>query len=505
MPRRDARMRAVARVERPARSLPLWITVGALAWVQWLVSSASAHQIRYEELAESVRNVFWLDERLVYDGISSNVGWYGLLLLTYKLFGFSLISAKVVRLGLHTAALSAIALLIRRRIPGLAAIVPLAVVGLSPAVLYFNSLQTSFGVDISYAAVALLLVISVRAEAPRRLDLVKSFGAGMVVAIAAMSYPTFLAYVPSLVLVWLWATRWRAGTRFSARWQALHGAAWLAGIAAPVAFFAWFLSTPGLLIHDAVTGAGLFRGGGGGIAWQWSSIWAAMSVVSRDLFIEGRSYYLELQRPDFSGAIGAIGAVVITGSFLSLAIAGRIDRPIAAAVALLAVFSLTLPGLSAAGPPGLRRATGVLAAFFCAFAIVWHYWLRRATPGISRVVALGACLLVPVGLAFKAPSLHRDVRNKSMFRNADWFAIERTPAASLDTLRAAVADDQPLRCPSTNDGRVVPCRFQEAYAALAGWHRWNDGSDRAIAAVDWKTGRRVVLSTALWVSYYYPH
>src|SRR5262245_45515169 len=77
-------------------SLPLLLTS-----VQYWVTATSMHQIRYEELAESVRNVYWLSHRLVYDGASSNVAWYGTLLIVYEMFGFSLHSAKFVRLGLH--------------------------------------------------------------------------------------------------------------------------------------------------------------------------------------------------------------------------------------------------------------------------------------------------------------------------------------------------------------------------------------------------------------------
>src|SRR5215471_5532335 len=44
-------------------SLPLLLT-----GVQYFVTITSMHEIRLEELAESVRNVFWLSHRLVYDG-----------------------------------------------------------------------------------------------------------------------------------------------------------------------------------------------------------------------------------------------------------------------------------------------------------------------------------------------------------------------------------------------------------------------------------------------------
>jgi len=62
-----------------------------------LASSAAWNRFQYEELAESVRNPFWLVHHSIYDGISSNIGWYGLMAAYYKIFGFELAGAKVVR------------------------------------------------------------------------------------------------------------------------------------------------------------------------------------------------------------------------------------------------------------------------------------------------------------------------------------------------------------------------------------------------------------------------
>src|SRR5437016_8314247 len=106
-----------------------WSVPVLLTGVLWVVSSASMHQIRYEELAESIRNPFWLDHRFVYDGISSHVGWYGTLLVFYRLFGFAVFTAKFVRLGFHLIGLYCIAALLRRGLGALSALVPLILIG----------------------------------------------------------------------------------------------------------------------------------------------------------------------------------------------------------------------------------------------------------------------------------------------------------------------------------------------------------------------------------------
>src|SRR5712691_6154053 len=96
----------------------------------------SLPQLRYEELAESVRNVYWLEHRTTYDGISSNVGWYGTLLVAYRLFGFCLYGAKFVRLFLSFFSLLALAAVLAKYLPAQRAWLPLLVAGLSPTLLY---------------------------------------------------------------------------------------------------------------------------------------------------------------------------------------------------------------------------------------------------------------------------------------------------------------------------------------------------------------------------------
>src|SRR6516225_2390686 len=152
-----------------------WSLPVVLTCVQYWVTATSMHEIRYEELAESVRNVFWLSHRLVYDGVSSNVGWYGLLLFVYQLFGFSLFSAKFVKLGLYLIGISCAADILRRFMDVRTAIVPLIAIGLSPTLLYMEALQTSYGVDLPYAAICLWLVLSIRPHAQSPLEFGKSF------------------------------------------------------------------------------------------------------------------------------------------------------------------------------------------------------------------------------------------------------------------------------------------------------------------------------------------
>ncbi|MEZ5316863.1 MAG: hypothetical protein R2752_05630 [Vicinamibacterales bacterium] len=472
---------------------------GVLAWLGLI----STHSIRYEELAESVRNVFWFDERLVYDGVYSNVGWYGTLLAAYRLFGFSLYTAKVVRLAIHVAGLFALAAVLRRGLRAGPALVPLVVAGLSPAVLYFGTLQTSFGLDLPYAAICLWLLLATRPASPGAWSVAAAAGCGVVAMIAAMSYPVFVLYVPSLALVAVWHARSSQAEADATARAGRLVAAGLAGAALPLAAVFLWVRTPEILWHDPATGAGLFRGGGQ-LGFDPATIARALGLVAGDLFTRGASYYYDVTRPDFSGAIGLIGCLGVVAWFVLLAARRRVAPLVAIAIGLLVLLGLGVPALTVDGEPGLRRSTPVLAAFFAMYAFAWREARGGAGGARLRTAALVACLLVPVAHVTHVPSLAADLARANPFQDYQWFSVAPTPAASLDRLRAQIEAGQRLGCPRDAAGQVVPCRLQEIYAALAGWYRWNEGRDRPIEAFDWRTGDPIPLTTEIWTSGYYP-
>ena len=136
-----------------------WILVALLFAAQAAYTIGGLERLGYEELAEGIRNPFWLDHRLVYDGVSSNVAWYGLVLLVDKAFGFSPYAAKYVRLALYVPFLLCSALLLKRWIGVRRAWAPLLALGLSPTLLYFNSLGTAYGTDVELFPVVLFLIL----------------------------------------------------------------------------------------------------------------------------------------------------------------------------------------------------------------------------------------------------------------------------------------------------------------------------------------------------------
>ncbi len=482
----------------------LWALPVVLGILQWYASELATHQIRYEELAESIRNVFWLNQRLVYDGISSNVGWYGTLLVVYKIFGFTMASAKWVRLVLAVTGLFCAADILRRAMGARLALAPLVVIGISPALLYFNTLQTSYGVDVPYAAICLWLVLSIRPDGARPLNLAKSAATGCVAMIAAMSYPSFLFYLPSLAMIAIWWARRDASAPMSGVAMAMDLAAGLAGFALPLVLAWIYLRNPSLLAYDPATHAGLFRGGAQ-VGLSATLLWQSIGTVAGDLFSHGQSYYFEVTQPDLSGWLAMAACAGVAAFAMFLAVTRRAPALVVAAVLLLLIANVIGPNLSVSGPPGLRRCTGLLVTWFVAYAMVWKYAATPSAASWVRRAGVVLCLLVIVGSAIKLPSLFDDLRSDSLYRDGEWFAIEATPARSLDRLLTQFDQGKGLACPVDQERRIQPCRYQEVYAAMAGSRTWNRRPPVEIEAIDWKTGNSITLSTTLWTDYYFPH
>ncbi|HSL83612.1 MAG TPA: hypothetical protein VLF66_12630 [Thermoanaerobaculia bacterium] len=501
------------RSPRPLAEIVYWLLPFALAGVQatWIANSREI--LRFEEVAEGVRNVYWLDHGALYDGISTNVGWYGLLLVAYRLFGFSLFTAKWVRLALHVGALLCLAWVLRRGLrPGtgsgpLRAAVPLLAVGLSPSILFFNTLQTSFGTDLLYLPylLALLAVLPVAGGGLRRLaDGAARAAFGALAMVAWMSYPVFVFYLPALA--WAYAARPAAGEAGELR-RRLPGLAArtvapaLAGFLLPLAGAVAWLDRPLRLFHDPGTGSGLFRGGGTGFDLDPAGVaWNAARVL-RDLFLRGTSYYFWVDAPELAGPLGLLGfGAVAAGSVWLWRRRPGLRTWIALAWLLPAV---NLAVVSAGeGPQGLRRATSLLAGFYLAYVLVWREATRPdpgGPPGPWRRRLRGALVaglvLVPVhhavAGAVQYPRLPRAGEEQAHL----WLRVRPSAEESLRFWLHRTAAGEPLDCRDLDLG-PERCQYGGIFALVAGYRLWNGLDPVPLRGYDHRSGGWIDLSTA---------
>jgi hypothetical protein len=465
-----------------------WLVVVMLFAAQAGYTLSGLERLGYEELAEGIRNPFWLEHRLVYDGVSSNVGWYGLLLLVYKVAGFSAYTAKFVRLAFHLLFLASSALLLKRWLGLPRAFLPLLAVGLSPTALYFNNLETSYGTDIQLSAAVLFLIASLAErppEGPRRRALLAA-AAGALTMVACLMFPSFLVYVPLLLVAFVWMAQ-----RADAQRRLGKDVTWLtAGFCAPFAVAVLFVRNRSVLLFDAAAGgAGVFRGGGGALTTDPVDITRSIGAVFHDLFVRGNSYYFSLQHTEFSGLLGVMAAWGMLAGALVVAWNWKASRVPLALAGTLCLLSICVPALSR-HLPGLRRSTGVIAGVYVILACMWAAPVPAGLRALAVWAGKIACLLLLVHHLIVYVPNARDLQASAQQVHDPWFHRFGSPSESI----AAWAHDvvlrgKPLTCESSPDN----CRFAEIYAAVSGYLKWNGLGEPPVTGVDPKSSAVIPL------------
>ena len=466
--------------------------VVALIGVQAAFDLHTSQILRYEEVAESVRGPLWLAHRTVYDGVSTNLGWYGLLLAVYHVAGFTIYTAKWVRLVLFAGSLAGLAFVLARVLgrPWRAA-VPLLALGLSPSWLFFNTVQTTYGIDLVVLPylLALLCVLPVGGGGTLRAaaDGLARGAFGALAMVAWMSYPVVVFYLPALAVAYVSrpgrrTPRQEAARSLGAR-LGLPGlglrtlAPALVGFLLPLAAALAWVRHPAKLLYDPASGSGLFRGGGTGFVLEPSAVALNVLRTLRDLFVRGSSYYFWLDHAELSGPVGIAAALVVAAGGALLVRRRRKLRPLLLAAGLVAAADLLVVS-AGAGPQGLRRATALLAGFYLVFTLVWREATARPARGVvrlasgARLVAVTFCLLLPLHhLAVDAldwPGLPLAGLEQTHL----WLRVEPTARESLTYWLDGTASGRPLDC---RDLQLGPerCQYGGIFALLAGDRRWN--------------------------------
>lgn len=465
-----------------------WLIAALLFALQAVYTFRSMNQIRYEELMESVRNVYLFQYRVVFNGASTNIGWYGLLMFVYNCFGFGLNTAKIVRLAIHLASIFCLAGALRSLMGTGRALLPLITICLSPIFIYFSMMQGGYGFDLQYFPICLFLVT--RLDFDRKwLVVVAQAALWGVAMIACMSYPAFILYLPVLGILYLRQLLKGAGTR-----GAMHAAgSMLLSIAAfvlPLLVGFLYVTNRNVLIYDPETQKGIFRGGGS-MHLDPSAVVVCLKVVFRELFLRGQGYHFELARTEFSGVLGFVPVAFVMIAGIVLFFTRRSLRFILALGWLLLVLNLILPNLDV-NAPGVRRCTGIVAAIYAVYAVVWYYLTGREV----RSVALkwgGAliCLLLPVHHLLAYPANLSYLDKPSIYRVIVWYGVRPTPAESLDFWLNYTEAGNALKVVDEFGNPID--RYEEIYCALVGYRLWNRLGKKPVIAYDESSGQALPL------------
>lgn len=490
-----------------------WLLPFLLAGVQTLWIARSRRIVRFEEVAEGARNAWWLDHHALFDGISTNVGWYGQLLAAYELFGFSLFAAKWWKLALFAGAVLCLAWLLRRPWgpageplgPGRAA-VPLVAIGLSPSLLHFGTVGTSFGTDLLFLPY-LLAILALLREGRRSTTTrgLLGFACGALAMLAWTSYPVFAFYLPALALAYLalpaGAGAGRPGPRGLPGLSPAALLPALAGFLLPVAAAALWLERPARLFHDPATGSGLFRGGGTGFELDPAAVARHVGVALHDLFVRGTSYYYWVERPDLAGPLGLAAFLAVAAGTVALLRA----RPESAgswpgrrtwiALAWLLPAANLLVVSAGTGPQGLRRSTALLAGFYLLYAWVWRAATERGAFRSRRPAryATAILLLLPLHHLLAAVEQYPRLPLAGSEQTHLWLRVRPTAEESLAYWLERTAAGAPLDCREIG---LEPerCQYGGIYALLSGHRRWNGLPEVPLRGWSYESDRFVELS-----------
>lgn len=472
----------------------LYWCIPILLWIAQLIFTANSNtQIRYEELADSVRNVFWMQNHKIYDGVSNGVGWYSTLLIIYNLFGFSLFSAKYVRLVISLISLFCLSKLLFKYLGYNKAFLPLLTIGLSPTILFLNSTQTEYGLDLQVLPIFLLLLSSINFKGKKWLTTLQVMFLWGLLMIGASGYPTFIYYVPIFLILF-----WRKA-RKQVHWYLVSLAAFLLPL---LAIFIYLEPhSRSLLIYDPTTHGGIFRGAGS-IKIDADNFAKNLAGFFTDLFIGGRSYHFELNSGEFSLFFPILPVILV----FIISFKRRVDRNmlvLALAVMVMILSSLTL---DPSGNPGMRRYTPVLAGFYTLLVISWRLMSVRPAKGYSRksIVVMFAVglLLIHHLIVYPVNLIH--LKDPSPNQYPLWFKTSDTPDQSLKTLVEKTRQEEfKIVCIENNEPTL--CRYAEVYAAVAGSCEWNHLNCQQIQGYDLNKGQFINLSVDLWDKYYFEH
>lgn len=477
--------------------IPIFLTICQLVW-----TLNSTSQLRYEEVAESIRNVFWLQNRTIYDGISSNVGWYGTLLVIYKIFGFSLFTAKYYRLFLFVISIFCLASLLRKYLGDKKALIPLLIIGLSPTLLYFNTLQTSYGIDLEYLPIVIFLLD----KTTLYYSLINYFFQGlawMIAMIAAMSYPSFIYYIPGLFFFYYWKD---LKSEISLSKKVLIFIISLSCFLIPFIFAITYIQDKQLLFYDAKQNSGIFRGAGSLVLNN--EIWTKnLAGLSSDLFYKGQSYNFDLTKTDFSDYYPIITLILVL--ILSFWLIMKRNKTSTLLLFIwttfIASFILSTISFDPTGLPGIRRYTAILAAYYLLLIFVWYHCTTRWKSDEKKVIVLILFSLLLTHHLIVLPINISTISQPSRFAETWLSRSDVTPEKYLTNLVNEVQQSK-LELSCINDkNEKLTCRYSEIYATVGGSCLWNNIKCKDIVGFDKRKDEYIPLSIDLWEKYYWSH
>lgn len=478
----------------PLSILVLLLIPLLLFGAQFLFTTTSTAQLRWEETGTGIRKPYWFARREINSGIDSNIGFDGILAVTYTIFGVDLFTGKYLRLALQLISLFSLAFLLRKYLGEKLSLVPLITIGLSPTLLFFVSFQQQYGFDLQYLPIILALLSTINFDV-RWFDFLKQFLLWSLAMIAWMSYPTVIFILPAIFLLYFLKLKNCksklvniAVALFSFLWPLVLGFIWI--------------QNRKLLIFDPATETGIFRGGGGKF-FQEGTLDLNISNLFSDLFSKGVSYNFDVIHSEFSLIFPILTLILTLATGLYLSSKKSKFKPICLSAWLTLVVSsvIYLATSDPTGMPGLRRVTGSLAAFYSLFTISWYFiWTSKKLK--IKWLLIGVLLLLPVHHLLVFYANLEGLKTPSKYQEIILFSDPSlTPYNQYQNwIQQIQQKDVYLSCQTDQAGSV--CRYSDLYSIMASACMWNHLKCHEIFGQDPNTNKFIPLNRDLWNSGY---
>lgn len=477
-----------------------WAVPLIIITVQANYTLHSFNQIRFEEILD-IRSVYWFSHGYVHNGVMSFVSWYGFCALIYKIFGFSLYSAKFIKIALVAISLFCLAAFLKRIFGDKAAVLPLLAFGLSPSFIYFNMLSISHGIDLLLLPVCLYLFSKIDFKNFRK-SLVFNFFFWVLLMLIWIAYPTLVFFIPMCVILYFYSLV--TTVKINKLILVKNVVFVLSSFLLPLILLFLYTKNRELLIADPdARGSGFFRGTGV-INPDFAIFWRNIKYLFENLFVDSYGYYYEVIHVEFSKFFPIITVVtVLVISYILLVKKSKNDikfRKIRLVILLLfftIIFNVITSGFTDVLSAGLRRYTPTIASFYALYAISWYYICRKFNHNLyTYKILLIIFLLVPLHHLLSYPENLHYLNYKSPYSEGTPFNLNSSPRQAAESLVDYVQkQDLNISCADEiyKNNRNT-CRYAEIFSVVAGYCEWNRLHCHSITGYDPDTGKNILLT-----------
>ncbi len=402
-----------------------WLLPFFLVLLQVVYTLNSTTQIRYEE-TDQLRNNYWFAHHLIIQAGYTNFGGYGTVDIVNWLFGFHLWNYKYLKLFIALFSLFSAAILLRRYLGVKWATVVLLIFGLSPTMLFYNTLATVYAVDMQYFPILLLLVLTTFKNS--FLELGKYAVLWMLMMWGWLSYPT-MAFLVLPIGIFFIQTQ---GKTKKFRWLSIAVA--LVAFVIPVISCVLWVHNRDQLFDSR--GNGIFLSGGAPEIRNslGDTFYQAFAGLGKNLFIKATAYEFEVNQVEFSGIIPFFALIFIVMTPLLCFNKAKGARLTIFLCFVVIFLNFILSSIAIFSGGGFRRFTPLLLGFYCLLGInIYLVYSKRifatSLPKWLVSVSIGIILIHHIVVY---PINFSHIKDPSHFREFSYFNLYESPQAALD-------------------------------------------------------------------------